>query len=269
MAVIGGLVALIWVVRPVWLPLVLFPAVIAQLTLRYISVSGRQTAELAHQAMHDPLTGLANRVLLRQRIQASLVDVTEAQPLALLMLDLDRFKEVNDTFGHQYGDRLLREAARRLTDTIGTDGTVARLGGDEFAILLPAADAAQAEEAAVRVGAVLRAPVELDGYALEVSASVGVSVALTNADDADTLLRRADVAMYVAKRSGAEWAAYAPEQEHNTPDKLALIVELRQAIEHGELVLYYQPQVDVTTDQVIGVEALARLAPPTAGDGAS
>ena len=264
-AVIGGLVALIWVVQPVWLPLILFPAVIAQLTLRYISRSGRQTAELAFQAAHDPLTGLANRVLLRQGIQASLVDVTEARPLALLMLDLDRFKEVNDTFGHHYGDRLLREAARRLTDAIGTDGTVARLGGDEFAILLPGADANEAEETAARVGAVLRVPVELDGYALEVSASVGVSVAITDADDADTLLRHADVAMYVAKRSRIEWAAYAPEQEHNTPNTLALIVELRRAIEQDELVLYYQPQVELTTGRVVGVEALARWPHPRRG----
>jgi diguanylate cyclase (GGDEF)-like protein len=264
-AVIGGLVALMWVLRPTWLPLVFFPAIIAQLTLRYISASGRKTNELAFQAAHDPLTGLANRVLLRERIQASLADVTEAQPLALLMLDLDRFKEVNDTFGHHYGDRLLREAALRLTNAIGTDGTVARLGGDEFAILLPAASAAQAEAAAARVGAALRTPLELDGYALEVGASVGLSLALSHTDDADTLLRRADVAMYVAKRSGTEWAAYAPEQEHSTPDTLALIVELRHAIEEGELVLYYQPQVELTTDRVIAVEALARWPHPRRG----
>jgi diguanylate cyclase (GGDEF)-like protein len=264
-AVIGGLVALIWVLRPMWLPLIFFPAVIAQLTLSYISASGRKTAELAFQAEHDSLTGLANRVLLRRQIQAMLTDVTEARPLTLLMLDLNRFKDVNDTFGHHYGDRLLREAALRLTDTIGTDGTVARLGGDEFAILLPAAGAAQAEAAAARVEAALRAPLELDGYALEVSASVGLSLALSHTDNADALLRRADVAMYVAKRSGAEWAAYAPDQEHNTPDTLALIVELRRAIEQGELVLYYQPQVDLTTDRVIGVEALARWPHPRRG----
>lgn len=264
-AVIGGLVALIWVVRPVWLPLVLFPAVIAQLTLRYISESGRKTAELAHQAAHDPLTGLANRVLLRRRIEASLSDVTADRPLALLMLDLDRFKDVNDTFGHHYGDRLLQEAALRLTDTIGADGTVARLGGDEFAILLPATSAAQAEEAAVRIGAALRAPLELDGYVLEVSASVGLSVAVSPLDDADILLRHADVAMYAAKRNGSDWAAYAPEQERNTPDTLALIVELRHAIEHGGLVLHYQPQIEITTHRVVGVEALARWPHPQRG----
>jgi diguanylate cyclase (GGDEF)-like protein len=264
-AVIGGLVAVMWVVRPVWLPLVFFPGLIAQLTLRYISTSGRQTAELAHQALHDPLTGLANRVLLRQRILSALVDVTDASPLALLMLDLDRFKEVNDTFGHHYGDRLLREAAQRLVDTIGTAGTVARLGGDEFAILLPAAGTGEAEETAAQVVSALKAPVELDGYALEVSASVGLSLALSQSDDADTLLRRADVAMYVAKRGGTEWAAYAPEQEQNTPDTLALIGELRRAIEQRELILNFQPQVDVSTERVVGVEALARWPHPRRG----
>ncbi len=264
-AVIGGLVALLWVVEPVWLPLVLFPAVIAQLTLRYISTSGRQTAELAHQAVHDPLTGLANRILLRQRIQASLADVSNSRPLALLMLDLDRFKEVNDTFGHHYGDRLLREIAARLTHTIGTDGTVARLGGDEFAVLLPATFVGHAEEVAAQVGAALKTPVELDGYALEVSASIGIGMTQAGADDADTLLRHADVAMYVAKRSGTEWATYAPEQEQNTPDTLAMIGELRRAIEHGELVLHYQPQVALTTDRVVAVEALARWHHPRRG----
>jgi diguanylate cyclase (GGDEF)-like protein len=171
----------------------------------------RQAAESGYQARHDALTGLANRVLLADRLeQAVIARGRHGDTVGLLLLDLDRFKEVNDTLGHDYGDRLLQEVAKRLSDTVRTVDTVARLGGDEFAILLPRiGSAASATEAAGRLLAAIREPLSLDDVEIDIDGSIGVAVGEQDGP-AGELLRRADVAMYAAKRARIGIAAYAP-----------------------------------------------------------
>ena len=161
-------------------------------------------AALIHQATHDSLTSLPNRVLFQDRFQHAVAMAARGhEPFALLLLDLDRFKEVNDTLGHQMGDRVLQEVARRLVGELRTCDTIARLGGDEFAILLPDADALSAPAVAARLLEVLEAPAVLDGQPLALAASIGVVVYAVHGHDVETLMRRADTAMYQAKRSNA------------------------------------------------------------------
>jgi len=231
-------------------------------------VTARKRAEetLRHQARHDALTDLPNRTLLHERIRATLGDLSAApRPLALLLLDLDGFKEVNDTFGHERGDTLLRQVADRLQGVTRADDTVARLGGDEFAVLLPGADAAGAARVAEAIRTALDAPLSVKGLLLRVGASVGGALAPTHGLDGDTLLRRADVAMYVAKRTRQGYALYEPTQDQHSPERLARGGALRDALEQGALTLHYQPQVDLATGRVTGVEALVRWPHPAQG----
>jgi diguanylate cyclase (GGDEF)-like protein len=231
-------------------------------------VTARKRAEetLRHQARHDALTDLPNRTLLHERIRATLGDLSDApRPLALLLLDLDGFKEVNDTFGHERGDTLLRQVADRLQAVTRADDTVARLGGDEFAVLLPGADAAGAARVAEAIRTALDAPLSVKGLLLRVGASVGGALAPTHGLDGDTLLRRADVAMYVAKRTRQGYALYEPTQDQHSPERLARGGALRDALEQGALTLHYQPQVDLATGRVTGVEALVRWPHPAQG----
>jgi diguanylate cyclase (GGDEF)-like protein/PAS domain S-box-containing protein len=227
----------------------------------------RQAAEeLAHQAQHDPLTDLPNRTLLRHELQEALrASQTTQHPLALLMMDLDRFKDVNDTFGHQYGDQLLQQVSHRLQKTLGAVGILARLGGDEFGVLLPSADASAAIITSQRLLEALEASFALDNHTVALGASVGIALFPDHADDTETLLRYADVAMYVAKRAGGGFELYSAEQDQHTASRLALAGELRQALEEGQLVLYYQPTIDCSTNQVKGVEALVRWLHPRRG----
>ena len=179
-------------------------------------------------------------------------------PLTLLLLDLDRFKEVNDTLGHHHGDLLLRQVAERLCATLRDSDTIARLGGDEFAVLLPATDEVGARAAADKVVAALALPFDLEAVSVHVGASVGIALAPDHGQDVDTLLRHADVAMYVAKRTGESSAVYTAERDAYTPDRLALIADLRRAIADDGLALHYQPKADLVTKRVTGVEALVR-----------
>jgi diguanylate cyclase (GGDEF)-like protein len=219
-----------------------------------------------HQATHDALTDLPNRVLLHARVTAALDDAPDdAGPLALLLLDLDHFKEVNDTFGHERGDALLQEVAARLRGVVRVSDTVARLGGDEFAVLLPGMDAAGAGRVAEAICATLDAPLRVEEQMLRVGASVGIALGPVHGVDGPTLLRRADVAMYAAKRARTGHAVYDPAQDGHSPERLALIGELRTAIERGALALHYQPQVDLTSGRVCGVEALVRWPHPERG----
>jgi diguanylate cyclase (GGDEF)-like protein len=183
----------------------------------------RATVALQHQAHHDGLTELPNRTLLHRRLEASTLRAQEdGQPMALLLMDLDRFKEVNDTLGHHAGDELLRQVARRVRSTLRAADTVARLGGDEFAMLLPGSDVIAAEAAATSILEVLAKPFAIEGSMLQIGASIGISLFLERGDDAETLLRRADSALYVAKRAQSGAVVYRPKHDHHGT-KLRLI----------------------------------------------
>jgi len=228
-------------------------------------IDQRKQAEesLRHQALHDSLTGLPNRAALHDRLgQALRVAAREGAPLALFLLDLNRFKEVNDTLGHDVDDALLQEVSRRIQGTLRASDTVARLGGDEFAVLLPGDDRDSAMVTARKLLAVLVEPVALHGQAIVTGGSVGIAVYPEHGDDAATLLRRADVAMYAAKRGGTGYAVYSLEQDQHSPSRLTLIGALQGAVARDELRLHYQPTVDVGAGQVHTVEALARWQHP-------
>ena len=224
----------------------------------------RRITDLAYR---DPLTNLPNRALFSDRLQQAInLTIHQGQSLAVMMMDLDRFKYVNDTLGHHIGDLLLIEVSRRLGACLlhETD-TVARLGGDEFAVLLPAGDKPAAQHAAMRMIAALEQPIILEGQVVDVSASIGIVTLPQDGADMHTLMRRADVAMYGAKREGLGWAFYDSQHDTHTPERLSLMSELRHAVEHDELTLYYQPKVDLETGSVKYVEALLRWNHATRG----
>ncbi len=227
----------------------------------------RQAEENRHQALHDDLTDLPNRSLFRDRVQQALRAAERDETCAAVMLiDLDRFKDVNDTLGHQSGDRLLRELGPRVGSTLRASDTVARLGGDEFAVLLPQVqDAAGAVLVADKLRETLARPFAIDELVLEVEASVGIALFPEHGSDVDTLLQHADVAMYRAKEAHAGIELYALEHDHYSPSRLALVGELRHAIANGELILYYQPKAYLRSGEVSRVEALVRWEHPKRG----
>src|SRR4051794_36050368 len=229
--------------------------------------AARQAVELEHRTLHDALTGLPNRDLLRQRVEHALTGLTpDGDQIAVLLIDLDHFKEINDTLGHLHGDLLLSEIARRLGAAMRPGDTVARLGGDEFAVLLaPVSNPVQAIGLAQSLRRHIAEPIDVDGVVMRTEASIGMAVAPDHGRDVDTMLRRADIAMYVAKggRTGVE--VYDSTQESHSPARLALAGELRRALEQRELVVYYQPQAAVSTGLVTGVEALVRWHHPQRG----
>jgi len=224
--------------------------------------------QLRHDARHDSLTGLPNRADLQRRLTTALDDVSagRAPGAAVMILDLDEFKAVNDTLGHHQGDLLLVEVAARLASAVGSVGTVARLGGDEFAVLL--ADTAD-ESRVLRIGRrVLRAleqPIALDGLEVEVGASVGVALAPAHASDPAALLKRADLAMYDAKASARSLKVYEPELHTDSPRRLTLVSELRAALQNGTVQVHVQPKARLGTGEVVAVEALARWEHPELG----
>ena len=217
--------------------------------------------------MHDNLTGLPNRVLFQQRLADVLARQRPTDPqVAVMLIDLDRFKEINDTLGHATGDLLLQEVADRLRRSVADRVTVARLGGDEFALLDPAQTGPDGAVAlAKRLREELHRPFAYQDLELEVSATIGVAVAPGHGRDASTLLRRADVAMYSAKNTPTGVAAYGENLDEHSPRKLALVGELRAVIDRGGLELHYQPKIDMQTGRVIGVEALVRWPHPIQG----
>ncbi|HMT60972.1 MAG TPA: EAL domain-containing protein [Microthrixaceae bacterium] len=218
-----------------------------------------------HQATHDALTGLPNRTLFQARLESA---IEGGEHPAVLLIDLDRFKDVNDTLGHHNGDRLLREIARRLESSLGTERCVARLGGDEFAALLTGSPSrADAISLAFDLAATLERPVTVADVEVDVGASIGI--AFESADgigtDTDTLLRQADVAMYTAKADRSVVEIYSADRDNYSPQRLSLVGRLRSAIDNGDLVLNYQPQVELATGEVVGVEALVRWPQPGRG----
>jgi diguanylate cyclase (GGDEF)-like protein len=218
---------------------------------------------LRHQALHDALTGLPNRTLLHRNAERALRADGES---AMLLIDLDRFKEVNDTLGHDHGDLLLVEVAARLRRAVRRGDTLARLGGDEFAVLLDGLPhRGAAVELAARLQDALRSPFALRGVSIELEASVGVALYPSHGTTVGTLLQRADVAMYEAKRGRHGIATYTAERDPYSADRLGLVAELRRAIAEGELVLHYQPKVALDSGRVVGMEALVRWQHPTRG----
>jgi diguanylate cyclase (GGDEF)-like protein len=235
-------------------------------SVRDITARKRAEAALEHQALHDALTRLPNRVLLHDRLQqAILAAQRERSSVALLVMDVDRFKDVNDTFGHHIGDLLLEQLGERLGRVLRSSDTIARLGGDEFGVLLPSASFEDARHIAQRLLDLLEQPFTLSGMQLEIDASIGMALSPEHGIDADTLLRRADVAMYVAKRGNSGYALFTADQDQHSPMRLALVAELRHAIEHDELSLNFQPKVSLATGRVTCAEALVRWEHPWHG----
>jgi len=226
----------------------------------------RANAQLETLATTDTLTGLPNRALLHACLDAAVAQSQRtAAPLALLLLDLDRFKEVNDTLGHHIGDGLLSAVAQRLADVVRREDTVARLGGDEFAVVLPAADVDGAGMVARTICAAIETPFDIEDQALSVGVSVGVAAFPEHGGDAATLLRHADVAMYAAKQGGLGPTVYDPTHDGHDATRLGLVGDLRQAIAAGAFTLHYQPKVALDSGRVCGVEALVRWPHPEHG----
>jgi len=228
----------------------------------------RHQAEVnEHQALHDALTDLPNRTLFHDRVHQALAAARrEHVPAAVMIMDLDRFKEVNDTLGHASGDELLKQVGLRLRDSLRDSDTVSRLGGDEFGVLLPKVlDAEAAAAVARKLRTTLEEPFTLHGLALQMEASIGIALFPDHGADVQSLLQRADVAMYVAKEHPAGCEVYTRERDEYSPDRLTLLTELRRAIDRGQLTLHYQPKADLRTGAIQGVEALVRWQHPERG----
>ncbi|MFZ3559986.1 putative bifunctional diguanylate cyclase/phosphodiesterase [Streptomyces sp. BH055] len=256
---IAPLICVVAIALPVLLPLFAIPLIALDSTL-WIA---RARAE---EQLRDPLTGLPNRQWLLERTWRALDDAERiGVRSALMLIDLDRFRSVNDTLGHLAGDRLLLQIADRLRAALPRGAEVARLGGDEFAVLLPVADSTtSATRVARNLVATLGSPLDLDGLTLVLEASAGLAVFPDHALDAEGLLRRADVAMYQAKRDRTGVEVYESKRDSNTPDRLGLLGDLRRALDAGEVELHYQPKVRFD-GHVAGLEALVRWVHPERG----
>lgn len=224
----------------------------------------RQSAENRHQATHDMLTGLANRRQLDDWLERALAERRPGDVVTLATIDLDRFKEINDTLGHGSGDLVLRTIAERLRVAAGDAVKVARLGGDEFALV--AAGPLTATTSAIDSTLLaIEAPIDIGGLRVSVRGSIGRVVAPEHGEDPETLMRRADIAMYVAKENGTRISTYRPEDDHYRPEQLELAADLRRALDTDELFLVYQPKIHLRTQQLAGVEALVRWRHPVHG----
>jgi len=260
---LGPLVVAVGNVSAVLVPLILVP-------LFTVNELAHFTEQEQLKSVRDELTGLPNRKALYAEMRAQARAYAERSSrvpgdrrrMALLLLDIDQFRRVNDALGHAVGDQLLGAVAERLRECVGADGFVARLGGDEFAILAPRlVDQAAAGVLAERVADALAEPVTLHGLPLDISAATGVAIYPDHGTDNTSLLRHAEVAMYDAKDRGATYAVYTPESDHNSPERLELLADLRRALDVArpdEIQLFYQPQIQMASGAVIGVEALLR-----------
>jgi diguanylate cyclase (GGDEF)-like protein/PAS domain S-box-containing protein len=233
-----------------------------------LDITERKTFEeqLKHQALHDTLTHLPNRALLNDRLEQAMHQAERhVKKTALILMDLDRFKEINDTLGHHYGDILLQQLSLRLLKTLRSSDTVARLGGDEFAMVLPETEYEGALRAITSIQAALKAPFLVEGEYLGIAASFGIALYSGHGEDAATLLRHADVAMYVAKRDHSGYALYEPGQDEHSLRRLTVVSELARAIEGEQLFVQYQPQYTVKSGSIDRVEALVRWRHPVRG----
>jgi diguanylate cyclase (GGDEF)-like protein len=260
--------------RSTFLPVAgIFEAALVLLLIALVPILRRVTRrirgqlhELERRSLYDDLTGLPNRTLFRDRLGQAMRTAKRQQGYAaVVVIDLDRFKEVNDALGHDTGDLLIREVGARLASELRESDTLARLGDDEFGILLPTSAAEDAVLLAERVHSALEAPFVLEELSLETAASAGVAAYPQHGDDADTLLKHAEVAMDVAKEEHAGTAVYSADRDTNDAERLALAGRVRRAIEHDELVVHYQPKADLEDGRIIGVEALVRWQHPQRG----
>ncbi|MGA7791328.1 MAG: EAL domain-containing protein [Xanthobacteraceae bacterium] len=232
-------------------------------------VTERRQAEMkiAHMARHDALTDLPNRVLLRERLSEALAHVENGQQLAILYFDLDLFKNVNDSLGHPIGDELLRIVAERLRGCVHESDTISRVGGDEFCIIQTGVgDASDAERLARRIAEAIRTPYDLHGHSVVIDVSIGIALAPADGDDANELLKNADMALYGAKADGRGiYRFFEPTMDARMKERRALEVALRRAFERGEFELYYQPVLNLDQDEVRSCEALLRWHHPERG----
>ncbi|MDC4206566.1 MAG: EAL domain-containing protein [Candidatus Manganitrophus sp.] len=246
----------------------LIPTIERELSQAKMRLDHRQSEEMVrHLAYYDPLTALPNRTRLHERLQAAIVAAQfEDHPMALLLMDLNRFKEINDTLGHHRGDFLLQQVGQRLSEIVYEPNMVARLGGDEFAVLLPKLTEKEDVHAmAHKIIEALSKPMMIEDLPVVVDVGIGIAVYPDHGANAETLLQRADVAMYTAKEIGKEYAIYEDRLNRYSPRRLVLLGELRQAIEKNELLLHFQPKIDLQEHYVVGVEALARWKHPEHG----
>lgn len=214
-------------------------------------------------ARHDPLTKLPNRLAFQETVENAIRN--SQSTTCVLLMDLDRFKEVNDTLGHHYGDLLLQKVAQRIRDQLRSDDQIARLGGDEFAILSENCTRAAAVNLGRRIADSLRPPFELEQIVVDVQASVGIATFPEDGTDVETLLQKADVAMYRAKETHTDLVLYDERDDHHSPSRLALSVDLRAALAAKQVVAWFQPELDLTTGDVFAVEALVRWPHPQLG----
>src|SRR5579884_4271057 len=242
---------------------------VEQVIFSFVDITERKDAEdaLAHKALHDGLTGLPNRTLLMDRLEGAMALARRrGTHCALMLIDLDRFKDVNDTFGHQIGDIVLLETGARMKRVLRQSDTVGRLGGDEFAVLLPDVEGELgACQAAEKIVDVLDEPLYLEGELVDIDASIGISIFPEHGDDPDTLLRHADVAMYVAKRENDVVQVYRHDYDPQSAERISLKSDLKRAIDADELVLHFQPKIDLAEPGNLLVEALVRWQHPMRG----
>jgi diguanylate cyclase (GGDEF)-like protein len=245
------------------------PVEVGELARRFnlmrAAIAARQE-QVLKLAYRDPLSDLPNRVLFNDRLRMAVEAAKRGgAPLTVLLMDLDRFKYINDTLGHHIGDRVLQQVGQRLAGLVRKSDTTARLGGDEFAVLLLNANVEQACGVAKKIGAALERPITVEQQSLDVRASIGVAGFPVHGEDAETLMRHGDAAMYAAKRGNTGLAVYDPRMHEQREEQLSLLSELRQAIDQGELRLVYQPKVELVGGTTIGVEALVRWQHPAKG----
>jgi diguanylate cyclase (GGDEF)-like protein len=257
---IAPIVVLVAESTPLLILVIFIPMVVAYRTLKI-------ARDKDYQALHDGLTGLPNRVLFFRRVEAALREAPSHTGRSVVMVvDLDHFKQINDTLGHSVGDLLLRAVAERIEGVLNEGDSTARLGGDEFGVLLRnAIDRAEVESVAARIIDVLEQPFTIDSTRLDVGASIGSTLFPEHGEQADILVQRAEIAMDVAKAGAGGHVVYSPSHDQHSPERLALVGELRQAIGDRSLRLYYQPKISLRTGEVIGLEALARWIHPQRG----
>jgi diguanylate cyclase (GGDEF)-like protein/PAS domain S-box-containing protein len=233
-----------------------------------VSAARAMSQQMTHSAQHDVVTNLPNRMLLSDRISQSIsLARRQHRPIAVIFLDLDRFKYINDSLGHAVGDQLLQSISKRLLASVRNSDTVSRQGGDEFVILL--SEISHPEDAATSARKILlslNAPHSIDGHDLDIAGSIGISIYPGDGEDAETLIKNADTAMYHAKESGRNnFQFFKPEMNRQAVERQSLEASLRHAVERGEFLLHYQPKIDLLTGQITGAEALIRWQHPDRG----